>query len=401
MNRMRTPRAAARRIASPTIAAVSAPRLKSYCASSSDVSAPSTNAATACAISAGCWPPSVRVRISMRSLIDRLAAARIGQASDFYRVGAGGELARARGAADLLPGRRGPSAAARAARRLRRRAGGSADPARRRGARLSRRSRLRDPVHLRAAADRRGASGGDGDDRAPRARRARARRARLALERRSEPSRHCDDEPPADARRDRAGPRLRGRARRRAAGRRRRPRRARGLRRRVRAPSLARRRGRVRARPACSNRRVSPVRRNALLLAGGLVFQSGMIQLAVALGTVTIVSVTGVQGILGLGPAIFLIAGALAVGPAGRLSDRVGRMPVIRGGFVLGTMGRWVAAAGCAWGSGPLVVLGLALCGAGQTIVLLSRAAAAEMFPPERRARGMSIVLFGVVSGAI
>src|SRR4051794_36703374 len=99
MNRMRTPRAAARRIASPTIAAVSAPRLKSYCASSSDVSAPSTNAATACAISAGCWPPSVRVRISMRSLIDRLAAARIGQTTNFYRVGAGAALRRARLAA--------------------------------------------------------------------------------------------------------------------------------------------------------------------------------------------------------------------------------------------------------------------------------------------------------------
>jgi MFS family permease len=146
---------------------------------------------------------------------------------------------------------------------------------------------------------------------------------------------------------------------------------------------------------------VTPIRRNALLLAGGLVFQSGMIQLAVALGTVTIVAVTGVRGILGLGPAVFLIAGAVAVGPAGRLSDRVGRMPVIRGGFVLGTLGPWVTAAACATRSGPLVFLGLGLCGAGQTIVLLSRAASAEMFPPERRARGMSIVLFGVVSGAI
>ena len=146
---------------------------------------------------------------------------------------------------------------------------------------------------------------------------------------------------------------------------------------------------------------MTPVRRNALLLAAGLVFQSGMIQLAIALGTVTIVSVTGVKGTLGLGPAVFLIAGALAVGPAGRLSDRVGRMPVIRGGFVLGTAGPWVTAAGCGARSGLLVFLGLGLCGAGQTIVLLSRAAAAEMFPPERRARGMSIVLFGVVSGAI
>jgi len=143
------------------------------------------------------------------------------------------------------------------------------------------------------------------------------------------------------------------------------------------------------------------VRRNAFLLAAGLVFQSGMIQLAVALGTVTIVAVTGVKGIIGFGPAIFLLAGAVAVGPAGRLSDRLGRMPVIRGGFVLGILGPLTVGAGCAATSGALVFVGLALCGAGQTIVLLSRAASAEMFPPERRARGMSIVLFGVVSGAI
>src|SRR3954465_4184017 len=146
---------------------------------------------------------------------------------------------------------------------------------------------------------------------------------------------------------------------------------------------------------------MSPVRRNRSPLPLGLVFQWGMIQLAVALGTVTIDAVTGVRGILGLGPAVFLLAGALAVGPAGRLSDRIGRMPVIRAGFVLGTAGPWVTAAACATKSGPLVFLGLGLCGAGQTIVLLSRAASAEMFPPERRARGMSIVLFGVVSGAI
>jgi MFS family permease len=146
---------------------------------------------------------------------------------------------------------------------------------------------------------------------------------------------------------------------------------------------------------------VTEVRRNAFLLALGLVFQSGMIQLAVALGTVTIVAVTGVHSILGLGPAVFLIAGGLAVGPAGRLSDRVGRMPVIRGGYVLGILGPIVTAAGCHWDEGGLVFVGLGLCGAAQSIVLLSRAAAAEMFPPERRARGMSIVLFAVVSGAI
>ena len=146
---------------------------------------------------------------------------------------------------------------------------------------------------------------------------------------------------------------------------------------------------------------MTPARRNAILLAAGLVCLSGMIQLAVALGTVTIVAVTGVKSILRLGPAVFLLAGAAAVGPAGRLSDRLGRMPVIRFGFVLGIVGPALTALGCWAVSGELVFLGLACCGASQSIVLLSRAAAAEMFAPERRARGMSFVLFAAVSGAI
>jgi MFS family permease len=143
------------------------------------------------------------------------------------------------------------------------------------------------------------------------------------------------------------------------------------------------------------------VRRNAFLLAGCLVVNSAAFQLAAALSSVTLVAVTGVKGILGLGPAIFLTAGAFAVGPAGRISDRTGRMPVIRGAFILGMLGCAAIAGGCQWASATLTCFGLAILGASGAIILLSRAAAAEMFPPERRARGMSFVLFGAVSGAI
>jgi MFS family permease len=143
------------------------------------------------------------------------------------------------------------------------------------------------------------------------------------------------------------------------------------------------------------------VRRNAFLLAACLVVNSAAFQLAAALSSVTLVAVTGVKGILGLGPAIFLAAGALAVGPAGRLSDRIGRMPVIAGAFGGGMVGCALVAAGCRASSGVLVCAGLAVLGAAGSVVLLSRAAAAEMFPPGRRARGMSFVLFGAVSGAV
>jgi MFS family permease len=143
-----------------------------------------------------------------------------------------------------------------------------------------------------------------------------------------------------------------------------------------------------------------PIRRNTVLLAATLTCLSGMVQLAVAVATVTLVLVTGIEGILGLGPAIFLTAGALAALPAGRLMDHVGRIPVLAGGCVTGILGCVATALGCEVESATLVVAGFALVGVAQGTVLLARAAAADMFPPDRRARGISFVLFGALFGA-
>ena len=133
-----------------------------------------------------------------------------------------------------------------------------------------------------------------------------------------------------------------------------------------------------------------PVWRNTALLSACLLLLSGVLQLAVAVGTITLVLVTGIESILGLGPAIFLACGALAALPAGRLMDRVGRVPVIAGGFLIGALGCSLTAVGCLAHSAFLVVLGFAGVGAMNGAVLLSRAAAADMVPPERRARAPS-----------
>ena len=143
-----------------------------------------------------------------------------------------------------------------------------------------------------------------------------------------------------------------------------------------------------------------PIRRNSVLLAAGLAASGGMMQVAVAVGTTTLVLVTGVKSIVGLGPAIFLSTAALAALPAGRAMDRYGRMPVIAGGFVAGIVATATVGLGCLWVSTPLVILGLALVGASSGTVILARAAAADMYPAERRARGISLVLFGAVFGA-
>ena len=142
------------------------------------------------------------------------------------------------------------------------------------------------------------------------------------------------------------------------------------------------------------------IRRNTILLSLCLLTLSGVLQLAVAVATITLVLVTGIESILGLGPAIFLTAGALAALPAGRLMDRFGRVPVISGGFVIGAVGCALTALGCLADSAPLVILGFVGVGAMNGAVLLARTAAADMVPPDRKARAISYVLFGALFGA-
>ena len=126
-----------------------------------------------------------------------------------------------------------------------------------------------------------------------------------------------------------------------------------------------------------------------------------MLQLAVAVATTSLVLVTGVKGILGLGPAIFLASGALSALPAGRLMDRFGRVPVLAGGFGIGIAGCCATALGCGVDSAPLLIVGFVAVGSAMGIALLARTAAGDIYPPERRARGISFVLFGAVFGAI
>jgi MFS family permease len=143
------------------------------------------------------------------------------------------------------------------------------------------------------------------------------------------------------------------------------------------------------------------VARNTLLLSAGMAMLYGMTQLSVAVATITFVTVTGFEGLVGLGPAIFLGTAALGAFPAGRAMDRFGRVPVLAGGFALGILGCLLTGLGASLLSVVAVVGGFVLIGASIGTVMLSRAAAADMYPPERRGRGIALVLFGAVFGAL
>jgi MFS family permease len=144
-----------------------------------------------------------------------------------------------------------------------------------------------------------------------------------------------------------------------------------------------------------------PIRRNTITLAVVQAVYSTVLQLGAAVLSLTFVLVTGFRSLLGAGPAIFLTAAALSAFPAGRAMDRFGRVPVIAVGFVLGSIGCTLAAAGAHWRSGAAVIAGFMLSGVSGAVTLLIRTAAGDMYPPERRARGISLVLVGSVFGAV
>jgi MFS family permease len=128
---------------------------------------------------------------------------------------------------------------------------------------------------------------------------------------------------------------------------------------------------------------------------------SAVLQLVAAVSSLTFVLVTGFEALLGLGPAIFLTSSAVSAVPLGRAMDRFGRVPVIVGGYAVGSAGCVLTAIATRAESAVAVIVGFGLIGTSSAAALLSRTAAGDMYPPQRRARGISFVLFGAVFGAI
>ena len=143
------------------------------------------------------------------------------------------------------------------------------------------------------------------------------------------------------------------------------------------------------------------IRRNTVILAACLALSWTVVQLMATVAAPVLSELTGRPSLAGLAPAIFLVCWALATLVMGRYMDAHGRGAGIRLGFVAGAAGCVVAFLGMRERMPALFLTGLALAGAGAGAVNLARAGAADMYPPERRARGISFVLIGAAFGAI
>lgn len=99
--------------------------------------------------------------------------------------------------------------------------------------------------------------------------------------------------------------------------------------------------------------------------------------------------------------ATFSLSAAAGVGLAGRFMDRVGRRPVLIAAHLVAAAG--YAGAGLSYAAGAL--LPFAACTAALAAALgavsLTRLAAGEMFPPERRARAVGNVQVAATFGAV
>ncbi|MFN2590347.1 MAG: MFS transporter [Actinomycetota bacterium] len=143
------------------------------------------------------------------------------------------------------------------------------------------------------------------------------------------------------------------------------------------------------------------IRRNTILLAIFMGLGWGVVQLIATLAAPVLSDLTGRAALAGVAPAIFLGSWAVATLVTGRYMDVRGRGPGIRAGFLAAAAGCVLMYFGIRERSLALFVPGLAFSGGGLGAVNVARTGAADMYPPERRARGISFVLVGAAFGAI
>ncbi len=148
-------------------------------------------------------------------------------------------------------------------------------------------------------------------------------------------------------------------------------------------------------------RRRPLVRRNTILL----VLAQGSVQVAfpvlLVVGSVEVARLSGRDASTGVLNALYFLAAAGGAAAMGRTMDRRGRRPGLLASYALlllaGVVGAVSVAAGSWWG---LLVCAVPF-GAGLGGANLARGAVADMYPPERRARAVGLVMAAGTVGAV
>jgi MFS family permease len=123
--------------------------------------------------------------------------------------------------------------------------------------------------------------------------------------------------------------------------------------------------------------------------------------LGIAVAALLARDVSGNEALSGVPLAFGVISAALAAAPLSSWMALAGRRPGLVVGYLIAGLGSAVVVAAAAADSFPLLCIGMAAFGIGNTANLLARYAATDLAPAERRARAISVVLLATAAGAI
>ena len=123
--------------------------------------------------------------------------------------------------------------------------------------------------------------------------------------------------------------------------------------------------------------------------------------MAVGAGSAALVSLTGNLSNAGLYVALFNVCAAGGAALGGRAMDRYGRKPPLVAAYLLAAAGYAIAGIGVNRTLLPWFIVGSVIVAAAFGTGNLSRLAAAEMFPPAERGRGVAWVQIAATFGAV
>ncbi|WP_353988251.1 MFS transporter [Ruicaihuangia caeni] len=145
---------------------------------------------------------------------------------------------------------------------------------------------------------------------------------------------------------------------------------------------------------------VARVQRRTLgVLATGQVLSGVGMGSTLSLGALLTEHVSGQAALSGLAATMLTLGAAALAIPLARVAARTGRRIALASGGALAALGAVVIIAAAAWMQFWLLLVGLAVLGAGSAVNLQARFAAADLASPTRRGRDLSLVVWATTIG--
>jgi MFS family permease len=141
--------------------------------------------------------------------------------------------------------------------------------------------------------------------------------------------------------------------------------------------------------------------RTVRTLVGGVALGSTGHIAAITVATIVAKDMTGSASLAGAPAAAVVFGAAIGATVLSWLMSKRGRRPGLVAGYGTGVLGALIAVIAIVQGSFPLLLAGSLLIGFGNSANQLSRYAAADLYPPARRATALSTVVWAATVGAI